>query len=128
MTRDEVLNYVLESYGTEPDFPWRDDNAVLRHDADRKWYAVLLRVRRSLIGLPGGGVADVLNIKCDPLMNGTLRQKRGFRPAYHMSKLQWISILLEEDETPDAAEVCALLDMSWQMTLGKRKARGAKGE
>lgn len=31
MTRQEVFDYVKKTYGTEPDYPWMDDNAVLRH-------------------------------------------------------------------------------------------------
>ena len=57
---------------------------------------------------------DVLNIKCDPMMIGSLRMKEGFFPAYHMNKENWISILL--DGTVSADEIKPLLELSYQLT------------
>ena len=31
MKRQEVLEQVKKQFGTEPDYPWADENAVLRH-------------------------------------------------------------------------------------------------
>lgn len=31
MTRQDVFDYVKKKYKTEPDYPWFEDNAVLRH-------------------------------------------------------------------------------------------------
>lgn len=31
MNRQEIFRWVKEQYGTEPDYPWQDANAVLRH-------------------------------------------------------------------------------------------------
>ena len=31
MDREEIFQYVKARYGTEPDYPWIDYNAVLRH-------------------------------------------------------------------------------------------------
>ena len=31
MERQQVFDFVKRSYGTEPDYPWADWNAVLRH-------------------------------------------------------------------------------------------------
>ena len=33
MNRQEVFDWVRGEYGTEPDYPWNDNNAVLRHDS-----------------------------------------------------------------------------------------------
>ena len=57
---------------------------------------------------------DVLNIKCDPMMIGSLRMKEGFFPAYHMNKENWISILL--DGTVSADEIKPLLELSYELT------------
>ena len=70
----------------EPDYPWNDWNAVLRHTDNNKWYGVIIEVDRSKLGMDGTGVVDVLNVKCDPTIIGMLRMQPGFYPAYHMNK------------------------------------------
>ena len=66
------------------------------------------------LGLEEDKTVDVLNIKCDPMMIGSLRMKERFFPAYHMNKENWISILL--DGTVSADEIKPLLELSYQLT------------
>ena len=70
-TKRKLLAWVKETYGIEPDYPWADNNAVLRHQPSRKWFAVLLDVGKQKLGLSGEGNVDVVNLKCDPLLSGT---------------------------------------------------------
>lgn len=120
MDRENVFKWVLETYGTEPDYPWKDSNAVLRHRKNNKWYGVVLQVAESKLGMPGDKIVDVLNIKCDPVLIGSLRQRNGFFPAYHMNKDSWISILL--DGSVSAEEIGDLIELSYKLTQGKRKS------
>ena len=124
MTRAEVLEYVRLEYGTEPDYPWHDDNAVLRHAGNGKWYGLLMKIRRDRLGLPGQELFDVMNVKCDPILVGALRSQEGFRPAYHMNKERWITILL--DGSAPEALVKQLIDMSFSATAAKPKAGAAR--
>lgn len=119
--RQDILRYAQEAYGTEAEYLWEDTPtaAVLRHKTNRKWYAVLMEVPKGRLGLSGEGVADVLNVKCDPLLIGSLLRSKGFLPAYHMSKAHWISILL--DGSLSAEDIFPLLDLSFQMTVKKIK-------
>ena len=73
MTKTELLQYVAQAFGTAPEYPWADtpDAFVLRHENNRKWFAVGMTVRRDRLGLGGAGVVDVVNVKCDPLMSGS---------------------------------------------------------
>lgn len=114
MKRQEVLEQVKKQFGTEPDYPWADENAVLRHRRNRKWYAVLLKVRRDRLGLNSEEEVDVLNVKCNPVLVGSLRGKRGFIPAYHMNKDKWVSILL--DGSVPKEEILPLIQMSYELT------------
>ena len=123
MDRKEVLEWVKKTYGTEPDYPWADCNAVLRHPDTRKWYGLLMEVRRDRLGLEGEEPVDVLNVKCDPVLSGFLRTRPGFLPAYHMNKEQWLSILL--DGTAPDEEVRSLLEGSYELTK-KGDKRGKK--
>ena len=59
-------------------------------------------------------IIDVLNVKCDPLLIGSLRLKPGFYPAYHMNKDKWISIAM--DGSVPSEEIKELVELSYQLT------------
>ena len=119
MTRQEVFAYCRQQYGTEPDYPWQDRNAVLRHKDNNKWYAVILEVGREKLDLSGEGVVDVMNVKCDPILSGSLLGQPGYFRAYHMNKEQWISILLDGPQPEN--EIKSLIDLSFRMTQTKKR-------
>ena len=80
VTRQELFTWIRQQYGTEPEYPWHDWNAVLRHNDNNKWYGVVLEVSADKLGLPEAGIVDVLNVKSDPLLIGSLRgQERQIR-------------------------------------------------
>lgn len=119
MNRQQIFDYVKQRYKTEPDYPWADGNAVLRHKENNKWYGVVLKVGFDKLSLTGDGQVDVLNVKCDPLLIGSLRTREGFQPAYHMNKDQWISIRL--DGSVPENEIKSLIHLSYELTEPKRK-------
>lgn len=128
MDREELFSWCRQQYGTEPDYPWADRNAVLRHRDTGKWYGAVLEVRRDRLGMQGEELVDVLNVKGDPVLIGSLRMQPGFLPAYHMNKENWISILL--DGTAPEEQMKNLIEMSYQMTDKNRKNKpvSAQGE
>ena len=63
MNKQEVFDWCRQRYGTEPDYPWKDCNAVLRHADNQKWYGVIIEVDRSNLGMDGTGAVEVLNLK-----------------------------------------------------------------
>lgn len=124
MTRQELFDWCLQQYGTEPDYPWNDNNAVLRHLNSKKWYGVVLEVNGRKLGLEEDGIVDVLNVKCDPIMIGSLRLQDGFFPAYHMNKDTWLSILLDCSELDESIK--NLLNLSYELTRNKRRSPSVK--
>ena len=120
MNRAEAERYIRETYRTEPDFPWRTHPhfAVFRHGGNRKWFALLLEVPKKKLGLPGDGALDVLNVKCDPVLLGSLLGERGFFPAYHMNKTNWITVALDGTAADEIIRV--LLDRSHAATAPGR--------
>ena len=50
MTRQELFTWIRLRYGTEPEYPWHDWNAVLRHNDNNKWYGVVLKVSADKLG------------------------------------------------------------------------------
>ncbi|MBR3474761.1 MAG: MmcQ/YjbR family DNA-binding protein [Oscillospiraceae bacterium] len=119
MTREELLRRAAERYSTEPEFPWGDDNCILRHASNRKWFAAVLRVPYGRLGIPKEGMADVLNTKCPPLLMGSYRSRPGILPAYHMNKEHWLSALL--DGTAEDEVIRELLEISYDVTNGQKK-------
>lgn len=121
----DVFDYAANTYGTEPDYPFptAPTYAVLRHLSSRKWFALFGDVRRDRLGLTGEGKIDILNVKCDPILSGSLLMQEGYYPAYHMNHDSWITILL--DGTVPLDEILHLLDLSYVLTMVKpKKKRG----
>lgn len=124
MTRTDLEAYISETYNTDPDYPWEDtpDAAVFRHGNNRKWFAIIMRVPRDRLGLEGRGDIDIVNMKCDPIVMGSMLLEPGFFPAYHMSKAHWISAAL--DGSAEGDKIRLLLDVSFELTAAKgRKGR-----
>jgi predicted DNA-binding protein (MmcQ/YjbR family) len=122
MTKQQFLEYCLNTYGTSPDYPFDEDfeTAVLRHEDNRKWYALVMQVSRRKFGFDNDEVIDVVNLKLPTEMFGSFGAPEGVYPAYHMNKLHWVSVLL-----PDAPDevVQFLSRVSFEATKDKRKHR-----
>lgn len=124
MNRAELKQYIAAEYGIEPDHPWADEPnfEVFRHTANRKWFALIMEIPKARLGLPGEGDVDVVNLKCDPILIGSMRAEPGFFPAYHMNKTNWITAAL--DGSAQTETVKMLLDMSFAATaVRKRQTR-----
>ena len=125
MTKQEFLEYCLNTYGTSPDYPFDDhlETAVLRHTDNKKWFALVMRVSRRKFGIDSDEVIDVVNLKLPTEMFGSFGASDGVYPAYHMNKLHWISVLL-----PDAPDdvVQFLVNVSFEATKKIEKRRATK--
>ena len=126
--RDEILRWAEEQYGTEPERLWAayPDYAVLRRADSGKWYALIADVQRAKLGLNEEGRVDILNVKCDFRMIGSLLSQPGFRPAYHMSRNSWITILLDGTVKPE--QIFPLLEMSYALAAPKIRKRRKSGQ
>ena len=119
MTKTELFEFIKNEYNVEPDYPFDDENAVFRHRSNRKWFALVMNIRRDRL-LPGeDGNIDVVNVKCDPILSGSVRDGRTIFPAYHMNKNLWISIIL--DKETDSETVKNLVGLSYELTAGSKK-------
>ena len=119
MTRQQQFQWMKRRYGVEPDYPWADENAVLRHRDNNKWFALVMEVGREKLGMDGDGTAEIINLKCQPALIGSLRERDGFHPAYHMNKDQWLSVRLDGSVADD--ELKSLIDLSFELTQKKQK-------
>ncbi len=123
MNREELTNYILETYNASQDYPWvkYPDFTVFRHVNNKKWFALIMDIPKNKLGLQGDELLDVVNFKCDPILIGSLREEPGFFPAYHMSKTSWITVALDGTVSDDKIKM--LLDMSYELTAPKIRKR-----
>ena len=128
--RDKVYEYAKKKYGTKPEYLWAryPDYAVLRHKDNQKWYGIIMNIQYDKIDRLKTGEVDVLNIKLDDvLMRDLLVEQEGYYVGYHISRGNWLSIVL--DETVDIEDICNLLSVSYIVTASretKQKLRPPK--
>ena len=120
MTREEIFKYVEENYSTTPEYLWKNDDvtAVLRNKTSSKWFGILMKVSNKSLGISGEGTTDVINVKCGPIMSGSLRMQKGFLPAYHMNKENWVTVLI--NEVPEE-QIIDLINLSYELTEKRNK-------
>lgn len=101
MNKQQFLEYCLDAFATSPDYPFDMDfeTAVLRHADSKKWYALVMRIPRSKLGTDSDEMVDVVNLKLPQEMFGSFGADDGVYPAYHMNKLHWISVILQDAPT-----------------------------
>ena len=120
---ERIIQHIQDRYAAEPEHLWAKypGYMVFRHSASQKWFAVILDVPKNKLGLSGEGSADVIDIKCDPRMIGSLLSETGFFPAYHMNKGTWITALLDDSISDE--QISSLLELSYDSVAPKRKKK-----
>ena len=116
MNREGLERLISDNYGAEAEYPWLKypNYAVFRHKSNQNWFAAIMDVPKSKLGLPEADILDVANFKCSPLLIGSLLGERGFFPAYHMNKENWITVALDGSVSDE--QIKALLDWSYDAT------------
>lgn len=119
--RADILDYAIKKHGTMPEYLWLPfpNYAVLRRPDNKKWYAIVMDVPKDKLGLKGEERIDILDIKCNPALREILLNQKGFLPAYHLNRENWITVLLDGSADRDA--VLGLLDESYEIARGKSK-------
>ena len=119
LRRENLDKYISETYGVTAEYPWVQypGFAVYRHTGNKKWFAVVMNLSKSKFGLPVDEMVDAVNLKCDPIMIGSLHKEKGIYPGYHMNKSYWISVFL--DGNVDDEKLKWLIDISYDLTNKK---------
>ena len=76
-------------------------------------------IPKSKFGVSDNENISVVNLKCDPLLIGSLTKDEGIFPAYHMNKAYWVSVWL--DGTVEREKIEWLLNLSFDLTKGSNK-------
>ncbi|MBE6845672.1 MAG: MmcQ/YjbR family DNA-binding protein [Ruminococcus sp.] len=121
MTREELKNFIKETYGVTPDNPWLKSPSyeVFRHSDNKKWFAVIMDIPESKLGINSAENISVVNLKCDTIMIVDMLSEKGIYPAYHMNKSYWVTAAL--DGSADDETIKMLTRMSFKLTETKKK-------
>ena len=112
-----ILTRVQEKYENQLEYLWEKspDTAVLRHEDNQKWYAVLMKISWEKLDKTQEGLVEVVNLKHDQVAD--LLVEKGIYPAFHMNKRYWISLPLDDTLTDE--KVLELFERSWFLTSKK---------
>ena len=112
-----IMTLVQEKYGNQLEYLWEKspDTAVLRHEDNQKWYAILMRILWDRLDKGREGLVEAVNLKHDQVAD--LLSQNGIYPAFHMNKRYWISLPLDDTLTDE--KVLELFERSWFLTSKK---------
>ncbi len=116
----KVIQYVREKYSDELEFLWErtPNNAILRRKDNRKWYAAILTLSRSKLGMDSDEVIEIIDLRIDPEKVETVVDKELYFPGYHMNKKHWFTICLDGSVPID--EIFKWLDSSYIIASKKK--------
>ena len=112
-----IMALVQAKYGNQLEYLWEKspDTAVLRHEDNQKWYAILMRIPWDRLDKGREGLVEAVNLKHDQVAD--LLSQMGIFPAFHMNKRYWISLPLDDTLTDE--KVLELFERSWFLTSKK---------
>ena len=112
-----IMTLVQEKYENQLEYLWEKspDTAVLRHEENQKWYAILMRIPWDRLDKGRDGLVEAVNLKHDQVAD--LLSQNGIYPAFHMNKRYWISLPLDDTLTDE--KVLELFERSWFLTSKK---------
>ena len=112
---NRITNRIFQTYGVKPDFPWNDDNGVFRHLDTRKWFSLIMYIKRDALLKDGNSaMVNVMNLKTEQQYDVD-----GIYPAFHMNHKYWISLIL--DDTLSDTLIMELVSKSYNLTKKKRR-------
>lgn len=103
----QIIEFARTEWSEEPEFLWDKfpDYAVLRRRDTAKWYALVARLAADKVGGDANELVEIVNLRRTDGMAG-----ERFRPAYHMNKKTWTTIVL--DGTTVSNELLSLVTAS----------------
>lgn len=114
-----VIGYAREKYGEEVEYLWKKfpENGVLRRKDNRKWYAAILTVAGNKVGLSTEDLTEIVDLRAEEQVVDSLKDRRGFAPAWHMNKKSWITVLL--NGSVELSTIENMIDRSRELALKK---------
>ena len=98
MDREQLMEFISEEYSVYGDYPWMKspNYVVYRHRSNRKWFAIIMDISESKLGLEGG-----VCITC-----GKVRQIFDAGEWFYIEKDTPHAIEPAEDKTYSLLSIC----------------------
>ncbi len=108
-----VMDYVQKTYGSTFEFLWEKfpQNAAVRRQDNKKWFAVILCVAKNKIGLSGTDPVEIIDLRAEKTDVPSIVDGQKYFAGYHMNKKSWITICL--DGSVPINEIFQRLDASY---------------
>lgn len=112
---NRISSKIKEKYHINPEFLWQNfpGYGVFRNKKSNKWFAIIMNLDKSKLQKEKTEVVEVLNVKLNDRVKEYIQQE-GIYPAYHLSKKNWVSIILDDTLTDD--EVMKLIAISYDLS------------
>lgn len=115
----KAIKYIKEKYQDECEFPWDDDNMIIRNKGSKKWYALFMTISKTKLGIESEQDVEVVNLHTLPEISEIAIDNKGVFPAYHMNKKSWITVVL--DSTISDEELFDFIDNSYNLSREEKK-------
>lgn len=115
-----IIRHIENKYHDSFEYLWKKfpENAIVRRKDNQKWYALLLTVKASSIGLKGADKIEILDLRMTPEKIETSIDHKSFFAGYHMNKKYWITIRL--DGSVSLPQIYELISDSYRLA-GKQR-------
>lgn len=115
----EVLKYIKDKYGDKEEYLWEKfpETAAIRNKKNNKWYAVLMVIEESKLGIDSNNKVEVIDLRCHKERIKNIIDNKQIFPGYHMNKSSWITIKL--DGSMKLKEIYKFIDISYNISLEK---------
>ena len=115
----EVLKYIKDKYGDNEEYLWEKfpDTAAIRNRKNNKWYAVIMVIEESKLGIDSDNIVEVIDLKYYKESVHSIIDYKQIFTGYHMNKSSWITIKL--DGSMKTKEIYKLIDISYDISLKK---------
>ncbi len=111
----KVIEHIQSTYGDAPEFLWPafPKNAIFRRKDNAKWYAALLNLPKSKIGLEGDTPIDIIDLRMETAELEKLIDGKKYFPGFHMNKKHWLTLCL--DGSVPHKELCRRIEASYRL-------------
>ncbi len=112
---NKLIEYIKNKYGVSPEYLWEKfpNNAVFRRKDTKKWFAIIMMIAGSKIGIKGNDNIEVLDFRADTTTVQSIVDNKIYFQGYHMNKKHWLTIVL--DNSISFEETCNFIDYSYNL-------------
>ena len=115
---NRITGFIKDKYNIEPEFLWENSPgcAIFRNKNNNKWFATIMNIDLSKID-DGTGEIEIMNIKLPQEKVTNLLCYKGYYKAYHSSKKEWISVIINDTLSDDTIK--ELINESYEIINSK---------